>query len=312
MAPTLPELSQQTRLAILDSLPDGVYLVDPRRRVTYWNTGAERLTGYTAAEIIGRRCQMLNHRDTHGRSLCATVCPLLEIMRDGEHREAHVFLTHKDGSRRPVWVRAAPVRDTTGQIVGTVGTFNDDSALVETRRRADDLHHSAMTDALTGLGNRRKGAMTLGAWLTEHRDHDGPFAALLCDVDHFKAVNDRHGHHAGDQALRIIAHTLRNASRAGDEIVRWGGEEFLVLAADTTPATLGGLADRLRALVAASQVICAGGRVPLTLSIGATVAAPDDTPDTIIRRADALLYGAKRTGRNRVCLDTAPTTRAAA
>jgi diguanylate cyclase (GGDEF)-like protein/PAS domain S-box-containing protein len=310
----MAQLSQQTRLAILDSLSDGVYVVDRRRQITYWNKGAERLTGYTIAEVIGRRCQdnVLDHCDTHRSPLCGGACPLLDTMRDGEHREAHVFLTHKDGSRRPVWVRAAPLRDTTGQIVGTVGIFNDDSALVETRRRADDLHHSAMTDALTGLGNRRKGAMTLGAWLTQQRDYDWPFAALLCDVDHFKAVNDRHGHHTGDQALRTIAHTLRNACRAGDEIVRWGGEEFLVLAADTTPATLGVLAERLRALVAGARLIDAGVRVPLTLSIGASVAGPDDTPDTIIRRADALLYRAKRTGRNRVCLDTGLAGRAAA
>jgi diguanylate cyclase (GGDEF)-like protein/PAS domain S-box-containing protein len=314
MAPPVPELSQPLRLAILDSLSDGVYLVDRRRQIIYWNSGAERLTGYTAEEAIGRRCQdhRLNRCDTHGTPLCGITCPLLDTMRDGEHREAHVFLSHKDGSRRPVWVRATPLRDTTGLIIGTVGIFNDDSALVESRRRADDLHHSAMTDALTGLGNRRKGAMTLGAWLTQRRDYDWPFAALLCDVDHFKAVNDCHGHHAGDQALRLIAHTLRNASRVGDEIVRWGGEEFLVLAADTTPATLGALGERLRALVADSRLIDAGAHVPLTLSIGATVAGPDDTPDTIIRRADALLYRAKRTGRNRVCVDTGLAGRAAA
>ena len=121
-------LSQELRDAVLDNLSDGVYFADRKRRILYWNKGAEQITGYSAGEVLGRRCRdnLLNHCDEKGRQLCVGRCPLLATMRDGRSREAQVYLCHKSGERRPVFVRVAPVRNSVGDVVGAVETFHDD------------------------------------------------------------------------------------------------------------------------------------------------------------------------------------------
>ena len=104
--------------------------------------------------MLGRRCRdnILNHCDEAGTELCGNLFPLLATIRDGRQREAHVFLRHKDGHRKPVCVRAAPLRDEAGKIVGAVETFHDDSALIDSRRRTQELERASMRDSLTGVG----------------------------------------------------------------------------------------------------------------------------------------------------------------
>lgn len=116
--------------SLLDGISDGVYFVDRNRRITYWSAGAAQLTGYPAAEVAGRRCSdgLLNHVDDTGAELCGTRCPLLATIHDGRPRDCHVRLHHRDGSLRPVWIRAAPIRDSLGRITGAVETFGDDTA----------------------------------------------------------------------------------------------------------------------------------------------------------------------------------------
>jgi diguanylate cyclase (GGDEF)-like protein/PAS domain S-box-containing protein len=308
MSTSTPEaagLSDRMRLAVLDNLSDGVYFVDRDRRITYWNKGAERLTGFSAPEVVGRRCRdgILTHCDAAGTQLCGSRCPLLATIHDGRVREAHIFLHHKQGHRRPVSVRAAPLRDEAGAIVGAVEIFNDDSALLDTRRRADGLERRAMTDPLTGIGNRRLAEMTLAGWLEQHRGFDWSFGVLFADVDEFKVVNDTYGHGVGDEALRIVARTLAHGVRQGDTVARWGGEEFVVLTGGADGEALTAVAERLRALVEQSKLFVDRRRVPLTISVGATLVAPGDSADGLIHRADALLYDAKLAGRNRVALD---------
>lgn len=97
---------------IIDNLYDGIYFVDRDRVITYWNKGAERITGYAATQTIGHSCRdnLLNHVTANGIQLCMTNCPLAAVMEDGHVREAEVFLHHKDGHRMPVVVRATPMR----------------------------------------------------------------------------------------------------------------------------------------------------------------------------------------------------------
>jgi diguanylate cyclase (GGDEF)-like protein len=158
----------------------------------------------------------------------------------------------------------------------------------------DREHRRARRDPLTGVANRR----SLDATLRELVGGDRPWSVLMIDVDHFKAVNDSHGHHAGDEVLAGVAATIRDAVRSADVVGRWGGEEFMVLVPDADLLTAADLAERVRASVADRP----GTRVPVTVSIGyasSQVAAPDGLVDL----ADASLYRAKETGRNRsVCL----------
>ena len=157
------------------------------------------------------------------------------------------------------------------------------------------VHHMAHTDALTGLPNRRQ----MGIWLERELRGHSPmgFSILLVDIDHFKRVNDEHGHATGDQVLREVGMRLSSALRSEDEMCRWGGEEFFVLApnADCTGAER--LAERLSEATRKEPLL---GSISLTVSVGLACWREGDTAETLIHRADEAMYRAKAAGRNRL------------
>lgn len=290
---------------LLDNLSDGVYFVDRERRITYWNRGAERITGYGAHEVVGHYCwqNILQHVTGNGCQLCWGLCPLAATLRDGRQREAQVYLHHKDGYRVPVHVRVSPIRDASGAVVGAVETFSDSTAVAALEEEVVHLRQLALLDALTEVGNRRYLDIQLAARVEECRRYGWQAGVLMIDVDRFKAINDGLGHATGDAVLRMVARTLQHNIRACDVVGRWGGEEFLVLMRAPSAAELHALAERLRALVAQSTIEHDGQTVRVTISIGMTLARPDDTPAALLARVDELMYRAKQAGRDRVVTD---------
>lgn len=293
---------------LIDSLTEGIYFLDRSRRITYWNRGAERLSGFSADEVLGRRCadNLLRHMDPQGRLLCQDGCPMEATMRDGQERVAEVFLHHKNGHRVPITVRAVPIRGADGEIVGAVEVFNDISGQVLAAERIRELEALSLIDSLTGVGNRRYSEIQLGSRLAEKKRYGLPVGLLFVDVDRFKAVNDRYGHAVGDDVLRVVGKTLTNGLRATDFLGRWGGEEFIVLIGGLDARSLTEAGQRLRALVASSSVPTVPG-LEVTVSIGVTEAQNHDTVDSLVARADARMYEAKVRGRDRVIDDIGAT-----
>jgi diguanylate cyclase (GGDEF)-like protein/PAS domain S-box-containing protein len=287
---------------VLDAIGDGIYVVDPQRRIVFWNDGAEQISGYTRAEVVGRSCGdgLLEHVDESGDGLCGTRCPLQATLIDGLRRECRVFMHHKDGSMVPVRVAASPVYSGDRTITGAVEVFVDDTARVRALRQVERLSAMALLDSLTGLGNRAFLERTLEAKGREARASGEPFGVLFIDVDHFKRVNDTYGHAIGDEVLRVLARTLARNQRVGDEIARFGGEEFVLVTGPIAPQGLVTLAERLRVLVRTSRVNTSTEPVSVQVSIGAAMARPDDSPQQVLDRADQRLLAAKRNGRDRV------------
>ena len=169
----------------------------------------------------------------------------------------------------------------------------------ELRIRNTELEAATRTDALTGLPNRRHLQEQLAAAASSSRRHGGSVAVLMVDVDHFKRVNDRLGHAGGDHVLRRIALALATACRAEDVAGRWGGEEFLVVSPGTDSTGGAALAERIRSS-AESESIEVDGEEKVTVTVSVGVATGSGDVDAIVRDADAALYEAKETGRNRV------------
>ncbi len=288
---------------LLDTLSEGVYLVDRNRTILTWNRACEEISGYSAEEVIGRRCfdNILRHVDADGTQLCRSACPLAETMLDGQPRSCHVWLHHKDGHRRPVKANTTPIRDPdTHAIIGGLEAFTDETVPNAAREHAARLEHLVVTDPLTGLPNRRYLDFALPTALAEALRHGQPLAIAFADIDHFKAVNDRYGHEVGDRMLKVIAGTLAASLRASDTVCRYGGEEFLVILPHTGPTELANTCQRLLSLVRASGLDLEGQRsVSVTISIGATIASPGDSHLDLLHRADELLYTSKRSGRDR-------------
>jgi diguanylate cyclase (GGDEF)-like protein len=173
------------------------------------------------------------------------------------------------------------------------------SAALRVKVLQDQLRAMSRTDSLTGLANRRRLQDHLLAVCSAAQRHGHSVGVLMVDVDHFKAVNDTLGHEAGDGVLRVVASRIAAGCRLEDLAGRWGGEEFVVIAPLTDTDGANELGERVRALVAEGPVHTSNGSaIDVTVSVGA--AAGSDDPDALLRAADASLYEAKRTGRNKV------------
>jgi len=290
---------------ILNSLQDGIYYLDRDRIITYWNRGAEKITGYTAKQVMGRSCRhnLLNHVNDRGLELCNEHCPMAATMEDGKPRQAYVYLHHADGHRVPVQIRSTPIRDKNGVIIGAVETFNKGISPEITERRIRKLQQTALLDPLTAIGNRRHLENRLKISIVDFQENQLSFGVLFCDIDHFKNLNDTFGHNWGDKVLRMIAETLRANIRETDTMGRWGGEEFLIILRDINAESLLIIGEKLLNLVRQSRLSHPDGHmISATISIGGTLVRESDTRDSVVERADKLMYQSKVNGRNCVSI----------
>lgn len=161
---------------------------------------------------------------------------------------------------------------------------------------------SALRDPLTGAGNRIAMEQTLQREIDMARRHQQPLSLLMLDIDHFKRVNDSHGHSAGDNVLKAIAATLKAQLRNVDMVFRYGGEEFLILLSNTSREAAAMVGERLRYATQAAEYYVDGQLIELTVSLGCSTLLPGESADSLLRRADSALYVAKREGRNRLAM----------
>ena len=222
-----------------------------------------------------------------------------ESLRLGKATAVEHRLIGLDGKTRWVRDRCRPWRDAQGRMMAD-GIATDiteekrlEALLIAARTEAERL---SRTDELTGVANRRHFSELLSAQLESAE----PFGILLIDIDHFKVINDTHGHAAGDHVLATVASRLRVSTGLTSETARWGGEEFAVLVRGVTSSVaLRTIAETFRS-EAGHTVPYASASISVTVSIGATLAARESTPESLFADADTALYRAKREGRNRV------------
>ncbi|MBC8017445.1 MAG: sensor domain-containing diguanylate cyclase [Verrucomicrobia bacterium] len=291
---------------ILDNLYDGIFFVNTDGCITYWNKGSASLTGYSATDVVGRNyCDIFRPLDKHGNNLCeSSSCPIRRVLESSQVNEVEAYVCHKEGHLLPISIRIAPVREVDLQFVVAVEIHNSSSPRYAMRQRLEELQEMAMHDPLTGIANRRFVEISLAARLEELRRYNFPFAILFTDVDNFKQINDTYGHSVGDRVLKMVSATLAHSLRSFDVIGRWGGEEFVTLLVNIQPEDMFTLSDRLRRLVEKSMLTIENGEtIGVTVSVGATIARVVDTTDSLVERADKLMFESKRRGRNLVSIE---------
>jgi PAS domain S-box-containing protein/diguanylate cyclase (GGDEF)-like protein len=287
---------------LLDELDTGIYIVDQDRRILYWNTGAERITGYMAHEVAGEFCHgdLLVHCDDEGSVLCGTRCPLTGVMLDGKPRECAVFLRHRRGHRLPVRVRSSPIHDQEGNIVGAVEVFDERST--PGRHAIWQLQNFGCLDELTTAANRRYGEMRVLQAIQGLTEFGIPFGWLRIALDGAEQLEHRYGQGMIDAALKTVAATLDGNLGALDVLTRWSRTEFRVEVHYSSRFELADMAEKLVALIRLSTLDWWGDRVRVTISIGGATAAPGDTLETVEARVAAVLEGCQAGGGNRAAV----------
>ncbi len=295
-------MNQPDPKEILLAIDEGIYVVDQTRTIIFWNKGAEKLTGYSAEDVIGHKCadNILCHITPQGTNLCTGNCPLLSTLKDDIVTESAVFLHHKKGHRLPVTVKTYPLKNGNGKTTGAVELFSLASSHKETLKNFEAMHEAALYDPMTDIGNRRFGEATLS---NLHQDKQASYGVLFVDIDHFKRVNDTWGHSTGDDVLRMVAQSLNSGLRKDDMVFRWGGEEFLVVLPNGSLKQLKLVGERLRILIENSWLEQSNTLIKVTASFGGAIAHHDEEIESVLKRADEQMYLSKRNGRNMVSID---------
>ncbi|MBI9082277.1 MAG: GGDEF domain-containing protein [Desulfobacterales bacterium] len=285
---------------VIENLHDGLYFVDRDRTITYWNKAAEQISGFAANEVVGKSCSdnILTHIDSEGNSLCMGMCPLAETIADGKPREAEVYMHHKNGHRIPVSIRVSTLADENGDTIGGIELFTDISHQAANELRVKELEKMTLLDDLTQLANRNFIEREIQSRFEEKKRFNISFGILFIDIDHFKKFNDTYGHDTGDKVLKYVADSFAANARPFDVYGRWGGEEFIGIIRNINETDLEAMGNRVRSLIENSYVIHQNEKLSVSISIGATLVKEDDSIESIIKRADILLYKSKKTGRN--------------
>ncbi len=187
------------------------------------------------------------------------------------------------------------VHERTSELNEALAEIGDLAA--QLKESLQQVEHLAVTDTLTQAFNRRRFDEIVDQSTRQEGTALKGFSLIMLDIDHFKQVNDNHGHSIGDEVLKHLCRVIRGVIRQGDQLIRWGGEEFLILLPETTVTEAEPLAQRIRSEVAVATFAEVGS---ITISLGVAQLWPDDTIDHLIKRVDHALYQAKQTGRNRV------------
>ncbi len=294
----------------LDHVADAVAVSDGSGTFVFVNRAFCTMYGWSEAEVLGRRTGSLWPAASQRER---------EALRDNGEREdiaREVSLAAKDGREIAIALHRSAVRDDSGALIATVRVMRDlterDRIERDLRRANDALERSraafeelAMRDELTGLYNRRELGRRLQVETARALRSTLPFSFLLLDLDHFKSINDRYGHSAGDEVLRVVSRIIENELRVTDTAARYGGEEIAIILPETTAEDALLVAERLRVRLA-RQEFELGDALPVTVTASFGVAtmtrAAAPSPELVFAAADEALYEAKATGRNRVVM----------
>ncbi len=252
---------------------DGIYIVDRDRKIVYWNSAAEKLTGYRAAAMVGKRCNddLMMHVDENGENLCNAKCPLIGTLQDGEVRETTVYLRHAQGHRIPVDVRAVPLRDDAGGIEATMEVFTRNGS-VASSEQMKELALKAYIDSLTGVPNKEYIDGKLRSLLASQLPGEGrTFGLAFVELANLRQINDEFSMWTANAALKVTARTIVENLKEGDLAGRWYGGLFLIISRMDRKAVLLNWANKIKALIQQSKVED-DEEVPLQVCIGGVFA----------------------------------------
>lgn len=273
---------------ILESLLTGVCVVDMQKKIVFWSDGAERITGHLRHQVIGRSCvqQALLHCQQSGCEFCSEECPLGRAMKTARSVEAAGFLHHKSGYEVPVRIRAVPVHNPHGSIIGAVETFDE---LEQSDSQPREKVLAGWVDDVTGVASRAQMNSHMRDALAAFTGRDVAFSVLRFRLEGLERFRAAFGPDAASSLLRVIAHSLASDLWRTDIVGRWANDEFLVILNGCDGESLPAVRERLRRMLANDAIEWWGERRSLYVSIAGTTATADDTIESILDRTQKLV-----------------------
>jgi len=279
--------------SIIENLPVGLCVVDMKKRIHYWSDGAERITGHLRHEVIGHSCvgESLLHCDQPGCEFCSEECPLARCIKTGQPAESIGFLHHKAGHEIPVRVRAVPVRNEHGSIIGAVETFEDQQPAA-LDHRDEGMKLSGCVDRITDVASRTFIESHLHQTLASFAESQVPFAVMCLRVEELGHFRASYGPEAAASLLRVVARTVEASVWKTDVVGRWSDDQFMVVLNGCRSDALRSVRERVRHMLANDSIEWWGERRSLRVSIGQAVAETGDTLESLLERVRVSLDSA--------------------
>ena len=278
---------------VLESLRSGVYVTDREKKILLWSDGAEQITGYLRHEIMGRPCQeVLAECGQGGEVLCHKECPLKDAMHDGKAHDQRVYVRHKLGHRLSLIVRAVPIRDSHGLIIGAAKSFDTHQPTEDEEPRQNSLAVFGCLDSGTGFPHHGLTQTRLRESLESFHEHRLPFGILCVGIDKFEEFRKQHSHDAGEAAMRAVGRSIENALRPEDFLGRWSDEQFLIILANCPAMFVEKVALRILGVSRRAAIQWWGDWLSIPACIGQAAVESGDTIERLVARAhDSLVRG---------------------
>ena len=284
-------LDPETFRTVLDALQTGVSVADRNGKILFWNQGAERLTGHKRHEVVGRSCRdnILLQCDDQGCIACGGTCPITSTLHEGKPQEAKMQLRHKEGHPVHVLMRAAPLRDPHGSIIGIVESFDEQEFAAERDRNRHTLAQHGCIDETTCIPNHEFTQFHLRKNLSSFASYHLPFGVIVIQVDRLEHFRAAYGLPASDAILRVVAQTMTNEFRPSDFVGRWANDQFLAILISCGDHGVEKTFERIRKIVACAGLRWWSDELSVTTSVGYASVQADDTVESLLRRAQGSL-----------------------
>jgi diguanylate cyclase (GGDEF)-like protein/PAS domain S-box-containing protein len=289
---------------VLESMQTGIYMVDRDQRIQFWNEGAESITGYFRQDVVGHFCRDLfpAQKEDGKNGICELGGALGSVLRDGRPAIAEVTLRHKAGHQVIVRIRAIPIRDRAGNVIGAAESIDADPWAFEADRRHRKLALYGCLDEASGVLSCGYIRTLLRESLSTFAEHHMPFSILCVEVDGMEQFRSAYGPAAMTAALRVVAQTVQSNLRPTDYVGHSAGNSFLAILKECTDAEIGKTAERVKHTVNNSKIKWWGDELPVTASFGGTAAQAGDDEKTILARAERSMTDSVAAGGNCVTI----------
>jgi len=289
---------------VLEHMQTGIYMVDCDQKIQFWNDGAEIITGHLRQDVVGHFCRDFfpPQKEAGKNGVCEIGGALASVLRDGRPAIAEVTLRHKAGHQVTVRVRAVPIRNQIGNVIGAAESMDADPWAFYADRRHRKLASYGCLDEATGVLSAGYIHTHLREALTTFAEHRMPFSILCVQVDAMERFGAAYGAAAVATALHAVAQTVESSLRPTDFVGHSGGDIFLAILTEYTGNDLNKTAERLQTTVNNTKIAWWGDELPVTASFGGTTVVVGDTEKSLLGRAEDALAQSIAAGGDRVTI----------